>query len=463
MSNANRDEAQTEMKKVIQQAFNSQSLWTTDWANLKLQALEPKVQAFSLKRKLEATPIPSASPKKAKNTHIDSKPKLSKSNVFDAPYDPDAAAKARRAQRFEREHTIERQRTNGSNGSYGSGTGQLYANGSKPSSLADRVGGISLGFVPSKVQQKWNGKTASRRSMYGRFQSDDNGDGSDANAMDWDTYKIVGRSEEVFKQYLRLTSEPDAATIRPKHVLEKTLAELKIRWRREQNYTWVCGQFKSLRQDLTVQRIKDDFTVTVYEIHARIALENDDMVEFNSCIATLTQLYELGIKGKNDEFLAYRILYLVHAKNRSEINRLIGQLSLAQKSAPSVAHALQVQRAVATNNYHAMFVLYNAPAEVINMGAYIMDAFVVRQRVIALMCMSVYRPSLSLQFITSELSFESLEEAHKFLVEHNAHLYTDRNPRLPLEERGLDTKAALPVLTRELQQKYRKVGVKGVV
>jgi len=43
----------------------------------------------------------------------------------------------------------------------------------------------------------------------------------------------------------------------------------------------------------------------------------NDFVEFNACIATLAQLYETGISGKNDEFLAYRILYLVHAKNRS--------------------------------------------------------------------------------------------------------------------------------------------------
>ena len=31
----------------------------------------------------------------------------------------------------------------------------------------------------------------------------------------------------------------------------------------------------------------------------------------------LRQLYELGIRGHPQEFLAYRILYLLHTKNRS--------------------------------------------------------------------------------------------------------------------------------------------------
>jgi hypothetical protein len=50
-----------------------------------------------------------------------------------------------------------------------------------------------------------------------------------------------------------------------------------------------------------------------------------------------------------------------------------------------VQHALKVQTALATSNYHAFFVLFN---EAPNMGAYMMDHFVPRERVAALATMS---------------------------------------------------------------------------
>jgi hypothetical protein len=43
------------------------------------------------------------------------------------------------------------------------------------------------------------------------------------------------------------------------------------------------------------------------------------MVEYNQCQATLKNLYDLGIPGKHEEFTAYRILMLLHGRNKSGV------------------------------------------------------------------------------------------------------------------------------------------------
>lgn len=48
-----------------------------------------------------------------------------------------------------------------------------------------------------------------------------------------------------------------------------------------------------------------------------VLVSQADMVEYNQCQATLKSLYELGIPGKVEEFTAYRILMLLHGRNKS--------------------------------------------------------------------------------------------------------------------------------------------------
>ncbi|KAJ7739080.1 SAC3/GANP/Nin1/mts3/eIF-3 p25 family-domain-containing protein [Mycena maculata] len=270
-----------------------------------------------------------------------------------------------------------------------------------------------------------------------------------SNVMDWDQGTIVGTSTEIFKDYLRLMTEPKPEQIRPYAILQQTLPELKKRFRERAPYNWICSQFKSLRQDLTVQRIKNEFMVQVYEIHGRIALECGDMVEYNQCQAMLKTLYELGIPGRLEEITAYRILMLLRGRNRSELNIYVGQLTPKQKAGPAVQHALGVQRALAMGNYHALFGLYSTSP---NMGAYIMDYFVARERAKALMVMTKAYESIPLSFIHQELAFDSLQQAREFLADHSAASFTV--PTSPDDQKTLDCEPAGAQLAQTFETKY---------
>ncbi|CAO3617652.1 unnamed protein product [Mucor fragilis] len=265
-------------------------------------------------------------------------------------------------------------------------------------------------------------------------------------------YTVVGTSQKLEKQYLRLTSAPDPATVRPLEVLKKTLNLLKDKWKNEQNYTYICDQFKSMRQDLTVQRIQNEFTVQVYEIHARIALEKSDLGEYNQCQTQLKGLYTKGIEGNVMEFTAYRILYFLHTQNWADVNSTMADLTPAQKHNPFVQHALNVRSSLATANYHRFFNLYkNAP----NMGGYLMDHFCERERVhsLIILCKSC-RPDIPLAFIQQELAFDSQEQVLKFLSEQKASFLKANN------NEALDARAAYAGLM-ESSKKYKKIDIKG--
>lgn len=90
-------------------------------------------------------------------------------------------------------------------------------------------------------------------------------------------------------------------------MLHKTLKLMMRKWEsKEVDYTYIDEQFRSMRQDLVVQRIKNVFTVKVsldclcakvYEAHARIAIECADLDHFNQCQTQLHYLYKQGLEG----------------------------------------------------------------------------------------------------------------------------------------------------------------------
>lgn len=268
------------------------------------------------------------------------------------------------------------------------------ANNHLSGGLADRVS-----FAPADKRQKMHDPKAMSKSNLEarrkRFEDGRSGVSSPStprtpqgNSPEPDKLApIVGRSKRLEKNYFRLTSAPNPDDVRPLEILRQSLELLKKKWRSEGNYVYICDQFKSLRQDLTVQHIKNEFTTTVYEIHARIALEKGDLGEYNQCQTQLRTLYKLKLGGHPVEFKAYRILYYIHTCNRTDMNNVLSELTPADKQEEAIKHALDVRSALALGNYHKFFQLY---LRVPNMGAYLMDMFIERERLAALarMCKS---------------------------------------------------------------------------
>jgi len=276
---------------------------------------------------------------------------------------------------------------------------------------------------------------------------------------DYETMTVKGICMNLEKDYLRLTSPPQAEQVRPQPILEKHLADLKEKWhlyrtimysgqQSNLSYSWFCSQLKAIRQDLTVQRIANAFAVGVYETHATMALQENDMNEYNQSQTQLIELYQLisqnmskpgdnlqptGLENQN-EFIAYRIIYYVfltcnqkYDGGSSDLLKIMISLTIEQRKDIYIAHALNVRVAVAESDYHVFFRLQDTCP---NYGAYLMDTLLPQVRTVGLKhIIKAYRPSVSISFILKELGFsidaDDIEEGKVWLVNCGCKLSSD--------------------------------------
>ncbi|KAK9903296.1 hypothetical protein WJX75_002137 [Coccomyxa subellipsoidea] len=227
---------------------------------------------------------------------------------------------------------------------------------------------------------------------------------------------VYGQNSQLEKEYLRLTSMPTLEAVRPPVVLKKALKLVQQRWLQDADYEYACEQLKSIRQDLTVQHIRNEFTVHVYETHARIALEQGDLAECNPCLSLLQQLYADNIIGNEMEFMAYGLLYAAVTNPKQLPMELRGVPCRAWQH-PYMKHALRVCLACVRSDACELLELYaSAP----RMTPYLMDALLERLRGRLAAALSAYSPSVPLSLVAAALGFDTLRQAGEYIEQRGA-------------------------------------------
>ncbi|KAL0456683.1 UNVERIFIED_CONTAM: SAC3 family protein A, partial [Sesamum latifolium] len=215
--------------------------------------------------------------------------------------------------------------------------------------------------------------------------------------------------------------------VRPEEVLEKALLMVQTS---QKNYLYKCDQLKSIRQDLTVQRIRNELTV--------------------KCQSQLQTLYGEGITGCHMEFAAYNLLcVMLHSNNNRDLLSAMSRLSANAKKDKAVKHALSVRSAVTSGNYVTFFRLYKTAP---NLNTFLMDLYVEKMRYAAVKCMSrSYRPTVPVSYLSQILGFtnalptsessdekevDGVEECIEWLKAHGACLISDSTGETLLDAKG---------------------------
>jgi len=260
-----------------------------------------------------------------------------------------------------------------------------------------------------------------------------------------------GCSQSLEKYYTRLTVSPNPKPIRPLNILKmhfsdiisiydslcnykknNTMKEINIKNITLRNtisscriYNFICFQLQVIRQDLTVQRIFNPFTINVYETNARIALQHHDWDQFNVCQTRLVELYELLPSPNKAEFISLRIIYyfvlrLTCSTRQNDfgsmsIQSLFRCLTNEQRQNMFFKKSQEIVNAITSKNFHLFFKIYkDCPIKYI---IFLIEPLVPLLRYNALKIMlRAYVPSIDIFFILHSLSINDKITGKKWLV-----------------------------------------------
>ncbi|RZF43141.1 hypothetical protein LSTR_LSTR012561 [Laodelphax striatellus] len=338
-SSVDKDRVEIIIKGKIFRASADETLWTKDWDNEPLPLLQLELDNVTLKsnpgksRSSLSSSLESrlgsrkSFPQRTRSSarkNSDSPPKRRRDRSWSSSSSseemkPLKPSKASKAKNFKNKNKAKQNKLKSHFYSEFGGENEMI----NPELLEKRAARFSTGSIRSTVSSPFS----EYQSPLAAFRASNTKRSrtcleTSTGEFDLGDFHVVGVCQDLEKPYLRLTAAPDASAVRPPEILKQSLARVKDRWINKQDYHYACEQLKSIRQDLTVQGIRDPLTVDVYETHARIALEKGDHAEFNQCQSQLRGLYtDVPAAASNRlEFTAYRILYFIFTKDFMDLS-----------------------------------------------------------------------------------------------------------------------------------------------
>lgn len=281
---------------------------------------------------------------------------------------------------------------------------------------------------------------------------------------------IIGRCTDLEKKYYRLTSEPDPNKVRPQPVLQKSVQflidQLDIK-----PYSYIKDQFKSIRQDMTVQHLKNNFTLYVYETNSRISIKNNDLGEFNQCLTQMEYLFdsgELTIKDLNVielEFRCYRNLYLLIVENHSAVLDMKLKLFMRNYSSPLELAMLKLtnltfslQQSMIEGDYFTFFKIVDQ-FSTLDLAYHLINMFIVEKcRIKFLHTISKAYRKIPNEVLTQQLGFKqkSLSEFNQFLTKHGLQNFCNQD--------GFDCSSSRNIIATIIAKtNFKKIDIKGQV
>jgi hypothetical protein len=236
--------------------------------------------------------------------------------------------------------------------------------------------------------------------------------------MEEDT--IVGTNTNLEKAYLRLTERPVPSDVRPVSVLKQSIA--LMRKKKEEGASWsgyLAEQMKSIRLDLVIQAVADEFALEVYETNARWCLENDDVAEFKRCLLRIDEFYHhLDLQSDNsDEFCCYSLLYHLLSEDFPSLNAELTTLGPQSKKHPAILHAIRIAESYLTNNWHQFYLLSKTS---FFLESHILNIVSDRVLIHALESIFIsYRPSVPIEWLQKQTGFSTKQATIAWLEDHD--------------------------------------------